>query len=55
MTDGVWVVRPAECEGVQEILANPKEGKVILLVWGWDEWGITGGSAMLITAYHKVS
>jgi len=47
---------PAECEGVQGILANPwNRGKVMLLVRGWDEWGITGGSAMLITAYHKVS
>ena len=37
MTDGVWVERPAECEGVQRILANPKEGEVMFFVEGWDE------------------
>ena len=29
MTDGVWVERPAECEGVQGSLANQKEGEVM--------------------------
>ena len=32
MTDGVWVVRPAECEGVQRSLANQKEGGVMFLL-----------------------
>ena len=32
MTDGVWVVCPAECEGVQGSLANQKEGEVMFLL-----------------------
>jgi len=36
MTDGVWVVRPAECEGVQGNSAS-SEGEVMFFVEGWDE------------------
>ena len=35
---------PAECEGVQGNSANQKEGEVMFLVEGWDEWGVKAGS-----------
>ncbi len=35
-------------KGILEILANPwNEEKAMFFVEGWDEWGITGGSATL--------
>ena len=37
MTDGMWVVRPAEWKGIQGNSANPKEGEVMFFVEGWDE------------------
>jgi len=39
MTDGVWVVRPAEWKGIQGNSANTKEGKVMFFVEGWDKRG----------------
>ncbi len=39
MTDGVWVVRPAEWKGIQGNSANTKEGKVMFLLRD----GISGG------------
>jgi len=41
MTDGVWVLRPAECGGVRGNSANQKEGEVMFFVEGWGERGVS--------------
>ncbi|RLG62629.1 hypothetical protein DRO02_07770 [archaeon] len=53
MTDGVWVLRPAECEGIQGNSANQKEGEVMFFVEGWDERGVRAGSFVMVEETDK--
>jgi len=53
MTDGIWVLRPAECEGIQGNSANQKEGEVMFFVEGWNERGVRAGSFVMVEETDK--